>query len=473
MPSVTNGLDLPEIEALRAAFASRDIAIQAWEAIRRRYAFKTMPDPVARLCGQIYRNVALSGGHPDRDRLRGAFKANHVYGTLQLTGAMLGLNELQRQGIPYLIVKGAAVALHVGTFGVRRLGDIDVAISIHDVERARRALAGVGFLPKHPELWDVCRRTRWRSCGPFVDASGAELDLMVSGTSCSDLIAIFLSEQISPVSWMEFHLKVVDPAQALILSLLHGFEGSAESDFVQSLADVLLLMKIVDPRRLHDVAERCRLGFMVNAALGLLFDLGLLDLDQRLTPVMPRLSHARIRSRVLRCQGRNREGFIQVANRLRRRWRGFQLPGDVPRGLGVRSIAYRVWLIGFQIAVVERLFLRMLGTLVPRDRILKPVCGETLWIDSDPSAWDFRFRLEWPDSEARAVSLISDFESIDGRALLVYESGRFRGVLPGLGSSPLVLIPAGERRAIEASIRLPEHPMPDRKLRCWLRLECG
>lgn len=478
MSNVTSGVDQLQIDALRAAFAPRETAMAAWEAIRRRHSFRTMPDPVARLCGKICRNLRLSEGHPDRDRLRGAFKSNHVYGTFHLTGVLRALRELERQGVPYLVVKGAAVALHAGTFGVRRLGDIDVAVSIDDVGRAHTALAGVGFKPKSPDPWDGRRRPRWQSCGPVVEHRGAELDLMVSGTRRSDMISAFLRSPPCPIDWVGHRLHVASREQTLLLSLVHGYHAGAESDFIQSLADVALLIRSANIEELRRWAERCRLGFMLDAACGRLVGLGLLDPGQWSAAVPKTVPHARLRARVLRRQGKFRPdprirfviGKSRAIWRLGRRWRGLTCPPDVSRGVSLREITYRAWLVGLRMAVIERLLLRSLGSLLPGERTLRAACGETLVIEADPSTWDFRFRVEWPLEEDCVVSIRSDFDPECGPLLSVYESGRCRGKLPGPGADPLILRPSGGRRGVEVSIRVLEHPWPDRTVRCHVSL---
>jgi hypothetical protein len=467
--NVTTGLDQLEVAALRAAFAPRQTATEAWKAIRREHRFRTMPDPVARLCGQIYRNLGLKEGHSDRDRLRGAFKSNHVHGTFHLAGVLRALQELERNSIPYLIVKGAAVALHAKTFGVRRLGDIDVAVSIDNIERARRVLAGVGFEPKPPVPWHGRRRPCWWSCGPFVNHRGAKLDLMVSGTRHGDVIARLLRSPASPINWMGSRLRVASREQTLLVSLVHGYHAGAESDFIQSLADVLLLINDADLEELQNWAKQCRLGFMLDAAAGRLLDSGLLDRG-RWPIAVGNAPHDRVSSRVRRLQGKYRPSLVATAWRLRRRWLGFSPPFNVPRGLSPRTVAYRAWLVGLRIAVIERLLLRGLGSLVPDVRILRPACGETLVMEAAPSAWDFRFRIEWSGEEEYAVSLTSDFDPADGRLLPVYESGRCRGTLPGPGANPLVLHPAEGRRGVEVSIRLLEHRWPEQVVRCWVTL---
>jgi hypothetical protein len=477
VPNANNGLGTLEVNALRAAFGCQPLATSAWEMIRDQHSFRTMPDQVARLCGQIYRNTSLPEEHPDRDRLRGAFKSNHVHGTLQLSGVVRGLNELERLGIPYLIVKGAAVGVHMKTFGVRRLGDIDVAVSINDVERAFAALADLGFSPKFPERWDTTGRRRWRSCGPLVNGAGAELDLMVSGTSRADLISMLLSGQATKRKWMDHNIRVANPEQTIILSLVHGFQGFAESDFLQSLADVVMLLNITDKKRLFELANQCRLSFMLDMALGVIKNLDLSGHDQKQHIPAEFVNYAKIRRKVLQRQGRYRPSSIArgiyMVRLLSKRWRGFKPVTNILLGSSVSDIAYRAWLVCFQIAKIERVLINIFGTMVPPDQIITVQSGSIVMLESKPFVWESRFRLEWSEQEPVFLSLIADMntDEIHIQSHSVYDHGQFIGCLPEPNSSPLIFVPKGKRKAAEISIRLPDQSKRDIILRYQFKIE--
>lgn len=479
MPSVANSLEHLEVQALKAAFAPRDIATEAWNEIRRHHTFRTMPDPVARLCGQIYQNIGLTNDHPDHDRLRGAYKSNHIHGILQLSGVATGLDALAQQGISYLIVKGAAVALHTNKFGIRRLGDIDVAVTSNEVERAQQVLESVGFMPKAPTRWSTASRTQWRSCGALVNGTGAELDLMISGTKPSDLISIFLADQTSTarIEWMGHNLKVASPEQLIILSLVHGFQGMGKSDFIQSIADTVTLLEISDFDRLREISSQCRLGFMLDATMNLLLELELVDSRGLPAETKSPMRHAQLRTKVLRRQGRSRKSLISSAyvilRELPMRWRGLRPPMNERRYASWRTYIYRVWLVAFRLARAERFLLRFFGTLTQPDRVFRLNCGESIWINDGPSAWDFRFRLDLSDSDVRAVRLASDFVCLNLLVMSVYESGRSQGEMPHSNGPPLIIYPSRGQRYLEISIRNAFEIVPNDAFRCRVTLDCG
>ncbi|MBV9310925.1 MAG: nucleotidyltransferase family protein, partial [Solirubrobacterales bacterium] len=149
--STTPGEALPnagEQLLLRAALLEGPQACAAWADWRRAGGTIDSVDKATfRLLPLLYRNLANSGlDDPDLPRLKGVYR--HVWAANQQLVWRVGtaLNALRREGIPTMLLKGAAVGLaHYRDLGARPMDDIDVLVPPHEAERAIAVLGASGW----------------------------------------------------------------------------------------------------------------------------------------------------------------------------------------------------------------------------------------------------------------------------------------------------------------------------------------
>jgi hypothetical protein len=97
-------------------------------------------------------DVACPGLVPESvlDNLRCHFQANHLH-NLFLTEELLRLlNALDARGIAAVPYKGPVLAASVyGNLALRQFGDLDILVRRHDVWRAEKLLASLGYRPQY------------------------------------------------------------------------------------------------------------------------------------------------------------------------------------------------------------------------------------------------------------------------------------------------------------------------------------
>ena len=141
--------------ALRAALLPGDQAEEAFAEWQERVDFEATNAPTYRLLPLIYRNLSSRPAiGPVLGRMRGVYRRTWVLNTIQLGEGERAIAVLDEQGIPTMLLKGAAmVARWTGDSGVRMMADYDVLVP------RDRALEAVELL----------REGGWR---PAVDRSG-------------------------------------------------------------------------------------------------------------------------------------------------------------------------------------------------------------------------------------------------------------------------------------------------------------
>ena len=143
--------ELPDVNRrllLRAALLQRAQACRAWEQWRAAGGnIDSVDGQTFELLPLVYRSLEAGGvADPDLARLKGVYR--HAWAANQQRANQIGLalDCLGREGIPTMVLGGAAVSVsHYRDLGVRRLDDTAVLVAPRDAERALSALRACGW----------------------------------------------------------------------------------------------------------------------------------------------------------------------------------------------------------------------------------------------------------------------------------------------------------------------------------------
>lgn len=255
---------------IRAALAPPAEARTAWDAWTRSGA-DPHRDPVAErwmpLIGWNLRHTEVD--EATRTRWREARQGVWVWNVRAIEAARLALAALVADGIPIILLKGAALATTVyPETGLRLVGDVDVLVPAADRTRACALLARDGWTPMRP-------------IGEHLLAARHALDLRKPPHGLLDLHWHLLHEtcwagadeglwrRCRPACIAGVTAAVLDPADQLMHACVHGLRWTPvhAAHWIGDAAWILRAHPDLDWSILLDEARRRRLGRQVWAAL--------------------------------------------------------------------------------------------------------------------------------------------------------------------------------------------------------------
>ena len=146
---------------LQTALLPRPGALAAWREWRSRYDFFDHPhgDGAFKLYPLVYKRlVAEDVDEPLLPRMKGIYR--YWWSSNQRLFAMAAklLEELHRAGVNTLVLKGAAVSpLYYKDIGARPMSDVDVLVTLDQVERALGCLQQAGWRAVTPSVLNDVR----------------------------------------------------------------------------------------------------------------------------------------------------------------------------------------------------------------------------------------------------------------------------------------------------------------------------
>lgn len=156
---------------LRAAMLDGAQAIPAWEQWRQTVDFNDIDYRSQKLLPLVYHNLTkLSVSGPLIERSKGYYRLTWYKNHLQLHHMAAVLDELDRAGIPTLLLKGSAMAVYYyRDLGLRPMEDFDLLVPWHQRSRAVEMARRWGFQSKFD--------THAPHGSDLVDSAGRQLDL--------------------------------------------------------------------------------------------------------------------------------------------------------------------------------------------------------------------------------------------------------------------------------------------------------
>jgi hypothetical protein len=227
---------------LRAALLDGEEARDSWLRWRRIERSPALDPATTRLLPLVAHNLA-SSGLDDPLLARGRRAQSLVWGRNQalLRAAAPVIEGLEQQGIPVLLLKGAALASAYGSFALRPMNDVDLLVPTADAGRARAICTAAGFSASY---WLPA------SCLPLVhamgyrDAGGRELDLHWHALweCCQPDADADLWRRAVPLRVGGREVLGLAPSDQALHVVAHGLRWSAPPS-VHWLADLVLVLR--------------------------------------------------------------------------------------------------------------------------------------------------------------------------------------------------------------------------------------
>jgi hypothetical protein len=254
--------DALEILLLRAGLCDGPAAVQAWKDFCDRIdSLETLPEG-------YYRLLPLVAGHlqfceeplPHRERILGVLRHAWAKNQRLLAEILPLLRALQKSGIDFLLLKGAAFSEFYREYGsVRPMADVDILIHPEDVAQAVELLRGLGCAsPMELSPQKLEELVRFRHELTMKTASGPALDLhwyLVSDARHPEAQDYFWRDA-GPCRLGNLEAKTLNRTDQLLHSCLHGAVWNEISP-VRWLADSVMLIRAgVDWERLEKQSRR-------------------------------------------------------------------------------------------------------------------------------------------------------------------------------------------------------------------------
>jgi hypothetical protein len=246
-------------------------ALEAWDRWRASADLDAEMDRgTFRLLPMLYKKMlALGVEDPLMKQLGSVYRWSWVESNQILRHMKPVLNDLQREAIPTLLLKGAPLAYEFYDFpGMRPMADFDVLIPIADVSRAVRLLSGLGWKPQMETPEDFYR---FRHSIPFINESEQEFDLHWHA------LTEIRNESVDQELWansVPFRIdgidsRRLDTTDSLIHAVVHGIRWNPEPP-IRWIADAMVLItkdpdnvnwdRIKSFAKKHHLAYRLTLG---------------------------------------------------------------------------------------------------------------------------------------------------------------------------------------------------------------------
>lgn len=239
---------------LQAAVLKPELAIAAWHEALDRAPLEDWPGTLARPLPRVYLNLRHQPGFTHADRMRGIYRAAWTSNMVMLSRCAGVVHELDAQAIPYRVIKGGAVCALIGSWGARKMGDIDLVVPAQFGVQVEAVLDQLAFSP-------LFARRRGLVQGPWEDSAGGRLDLHPLPPT-SDVARMVFGEPGRRLVTDGVNLHVPTAGASLVLAAGHSVLQVADSDLIQGLLDMVALEPRSDPR---DVSRALGTRFQVNA----------------------------------------------------------------------------------------------------------------------------------------------------------------------------------------------------------------
>lgn len=352
-----------ETLALRAALAPPEQAHTAWCTLISEVTWMDLPDRIYRCLPSIA--VALScqapGVHtaltdestvPHAARLAGVYRSTWTDNILRVRTISPIFDALDSQEVDYRVLKGAAVCALTDRWGVRRMGDIDIAVGTHQVREAMQALRDSGYTPRFFRRVSS-RRPPKAMCWEGPD--GAVLDLHVChGTTRApwtraSIIDRMLDQPALRVFSQNRFWKLPSPEAMIVHAVHHADVGAAASDHAQAILDIARLLPHCDMNRVMALATDVNLG-----PLTLSLCMRSSDLSDRSLHIVADVGSWRTRRDANAATGKAFRAVLDAPAVIAERWPTRGEIADLRSTRDLWRIPYSLWLLGGRMRPVER-----------------------------------------------------------------------------------------------------------------------
>jgi hypothetical protein len=357
--------------ALVAALDETPKALHAWSELLVLEPWGQLSLPTQRCLPRISKNLSYYPSTPEIARLRGVYRATWAANVLLLREVFPVLKQLGRAGIDFRPIKGAAICVAFGHWGLRRMGDIDVVCESQEWPTVLDLLKEINWNPLYFETLSVNRAPRAVS---WVGQSMAAIDIHFSDWQNSSRsfqpedLAFLSDAGIKSSQGNEW--RVPEDAALAAISISHAEGDYSSGDRVQTLLDLALLLDRGSCRNLCKFARLIGHGDTFDELLSDLVTLGL-QTSENCNVFNP--AGRGDKSRALPTTRR----YLKFKQRISKALRAItdRKPSDSDFTIAkshenVRPIIYPLWLRFGQLGAIERVLHRvglgLMSTLTPQ-----------------------------------------------------------------------------------------------------------
>ncbi len=265
-------------DLLRAALLEDSRALGAWARIRPTLEPATMDHSIQAFLPQLRRNLLRLGVEdPLLELFKGVHRYNWARNQLLMAEVLPVVAALERDGIPTILLKGAAlVANERHDAGARQMSDIDVLVPTDSLGAACAVLQDSGMAPVEDiPLWYVTDYApQFKHSCNFRNRAEGQLDLHWHALKWSchrDADAEFWAAA-QPVRLGEVSSRALCPADELLIVILHGLRWSPTPSYRWILDAALLVRsepeaidydRVLAQARRHRVTHATRSGLLM------------------------------------------------------------------------------------------------------------------------------------------------------------------------------------------------------------------
>lgn len=232
--------------AIDAAINSeKNLARESWSKLVSQIKFDDFDDDISRLVPSIYSNLRGVPNLPETLRLKGVGRKIWSQNQIALNSVARALSPAA--GLNYRILKGAALVLRNQNFSSRGMGDIDIAISVEELEQISSYLKSGGF---HEEFSEFCEERRIKSQLreiQFRNKDNVQVDLHIAENHhLTKLLLSMLNSKPEVVDFSGMKLKIPTAEDQILHLIIHGIQNVARGDLLQAIVDFSQLSNLID-----------------------------------------------------------------------------------------------------------------------------------------------------------------------------------------------------------------------------------
>ena len=224
-----------------------------------------LPGPVERCLAPIAVNLGCQSGTgedspkrvPHSARLAGVYRATWSANIVRVRAMGPLLAAFDERAIDYRVLKGTAICALTDRWGMRRMGDMDLAVSSAHASESVSILRDLGFWPRFFRRIDDADPPRaicWEGPGGHI----LDMHIGYARRKRSSVIDAMFARRPRWVSSQGREWPLPTDEAMAIHAAVHARTGAAVSDHIQSVLDLALILPRTDPRVLGAMARSLR-----------------------------------------------------------------------------------------------------------------------------------------------------------------------------------------------------------------------
>lgn len=296
---------------LRAALIADERALSVWTELRPHMSVGALDGATQALLPMLRKNLLALGVQDELlDLFKGVHRFSWARNQMLLAGMIPVVAELERSGIPTLLLKGAAFVADTRLdAGMRPMNDVDVLVPS---DRARETIDRLHDLGLEPvgdvPAWYVAEYAhRFVPSHGFRDEQDRQLDLHWNVLHASRQLGAdddFWAAAV-PIELLGLRTRALCPTDELLLVILHGLRWNAIPTYRWVLDAALLAQGTfgpIDYDRLIEQAQKRRVTVALRAGLSYLHETVHTPLPPHVMKALKRTRASSLERRELRIQ---------------------------------------------------------------------------------------------------------------------------------------------------------------------------